>query len=259
MATPRADDWSWFPALALGVSFLKCILINAYHSTDFEVHRNWLAITHSLPVSKWYHENTSEWTLDYPPLFAWFEYSLSHVAQHFDKEMLVVQNLLYTSPATILFQRLSVIVTDIVFIYAVKECCRSVREEKGSKDLLGHPFFILAALLLWNFGLLIVDHIHFQYNGFLFGILLLSVARHLQGRHLEGALLFTVLLNLKHIYLYIAPAYGIFLLRSYCFTEDNTDGSVRWSSFSPVRLVALGSIVISVGALSFGPFIAMVQ
>uniref|UniRef100_A0AAZ3PT46 Alpha-1,3-glucosyltransferase n=1 Tax=Oncorhynchus tshawytscha TaxID=74940 RepID=A0AAZ3PT46_ONCTS len=224
MATPRADDWSWFPALALGVSFLKCILINAYHSTDFEVHRNWLAITHSLPVSKWYHENTSEWTLDYPPLFAWFEYSLSHVAQHFDKEMLVVQNLIYTSPATILFQRLSVIVTDIVFIYA---CF--------------HP------------------DIHFQYNGFLFGILLLSVARHLQGRHLEGALLFTVLLNLKHIYLYIAPAYGIFLLRSYCFTKDNTDGSVRWSSFSPVRLVALGSIVISVGALSFGPFIAMGQ
>uniref|UniRef100_A0A673WHW9 Alpha-1,3-glucosyltransferase n=3 Tax=Salmo trutta TaxID=8032 RepID=A0A673WHW9_SALTR len=259
MATPRVDDWSWFLALALGVSFLKCILINTYHSTDFEVHRNWLAITHSFPVSKWYHENTSEWTLDYPPLFAWFEYGLSHVAQHFDKEMLVVQNLNYTSPATVLFQRLSVIVTDMVFIYAVKECCRSVREEKGSKDLLGHPFFILAALLLWNFGLLIVDHIHFQYNGFLFGILLLSVARHLQGRHLEGALLFAVLLNLKHIYLYIAPAYGIFLLRSYCFTEDNTDGSVRWSSFSPLRLVALGSIVISVCALSFGPFIAMGQ
>uniref|UniRef100_A0AAY5K2P4 Alpha-1,3-glucosyltransferase n=1 Tax=Esox lucius TaxID=8010 RepID=A0AAY5K2P4_ESOLU len=207
---------------------------NWVHSTDFEVHRNWLAITHSLPVSKWYHESTSEWTLDYPPLFAWFEYGLSHVAQHFDKKMLVVQNLGYA-----------------IFI--------SRGKRKGSKDLLVRPYFILAALLLWNYGLLIVDHIHFQYNGFLCGILLLSVARHLQGRHLEGAFLFAVLLNLKHIYLYIAPAYGIFLLRSYCFTKDNTDGSVRWSSLSLVRLIALGSIVISVCALSFGPFIAMGQ
>ncbi|XP_046894684.1 probable dolichyl pyrophosphate Glc1Man9GlcNAc2 alpha-1,3-glucosyltransferase [Hypomesus transpacificus] len=259
MAAPMDESGSWFPALALGVSFLKCLLINAYHSTDFEVHRNWLAITHSLPVSKWYYENTSEWTLDYPPLFAWFECGLSHVAQHFDKEMLVVQNLAYASSATVLFQRLSVIVTDIVFIYAVRECCRTVRQNRSSRDVLGQPSFILAALLLWNFGLLVVDHIHFQYNGFLFGVLLLSIARHLQARHLEGALLFAVLLNLKHIYLYVAPAYGIYLLRSFCFTQDNTDGSLRWSSFSPVRLVALGSMVVSVFALSFGPFIAMGQ
>ncbi|XP_071369653.1 dolichyl pyrophosphate Glc1Man9GlcNAc2 alpha-1,3-glucosyltransferase, partial [Centroberyx affinis] len=101
--------------------------------------------------------------------------------------------------------------------------------------------------------------IHFQYNGFLFGFLLLSVARHFQSRHLQGALLFALLLNLKHIFLYIAPAYGIYLLRSYCFTQDNTDGSVRWSSFSPLRLAALGGIVSSVCALSFGPFIAMGQ
>ncbi|TMS14180.1 putative dolichyl pyrophosphate Glc1Man9GlcNAc2 alpha-1,3-glucosyltransferase [Larimichthys crocea] len=256
MAAPVVDGW--FPALALGVSLLKCLFINAYHSTDFEVHRNWLAITHSLPVSRWYHENTSEWTLDYPPLFAWFEFGLSHVAQHFDRNMLVVENLNYDSPMTVLFQRLSVIFTDVVFIFAVRECCRCVQKQKGSRDVLNRPSFVLAVLLLWNFGLLIVDHIHFQYNGFLFGFLLLSVAKHLQSQHLQGALLFAVLLNLKHIYLYVAPAYGIYLLRSYCFTQDNKDGSISWRSFSPLRLIALGSIVTSVCALSFGPFIAMV-
>ncbi|XP_026861761.2 probable dolichyl pyrophosphate Glc1Man9GlcNAc2 alpha-1,3-glucosyltransferase isoform X1 [Electrophorus electricus] len=268
MASPMNSDSGWFLALALGVSFIKCLLINAYHSTDFEVHRNWLAVTHSMPVSKWYYEATSEWTLDYPPFFAWFEYGLSHVAAYFDKEMLVVRNLNYASPATVLFQRLSVIVTDVVFIYAIKEfnswscaiyrCCKCLREDKG-KELLWKPSFILATLLLWNFGLIIVDHIHFQYNGFLFGVLLLSVARHFQSRHLEGALLFSVLLNLKHIYLYIAPAYGVFLLRCFCFTQSKTDGSVHWKSFSPFRFVVLGSIVLTTFALSFGPFIALGQ
>lgn len=42
-----------------------------------------------------------------------------------------------------------------------------------------------------------------------------------QSRHLQGALLFAILLNLKHIYLYVAPAYGVYLLRSYCFTRSN--------------------------------------
>uniref|UniRef100_A0A672S919 Alpha-1,3-glucosyltransferase n=1 Tax=Sinocyclocheilus grahami TaxID=75366 RepID=A0A672S919_SINGR len=241
MAALMTNDQSCFFALALGVSFLKCLLINAYHSSDFEVHRNWLALTHSLPVPQWYYEATSEWTLDYPPLFAWFEYGLSHIAWFFDKEMLVVQNLNYASPATILFQRLSVIVADVVFFYAVKECCKCLREDKG-KDLLGKPSFILTVLLLWNFGLLIVDRILGDLN-----------------RHFEGALLFSVLFNLKHIYLYIAPAYGIYLLRCFCFTQSNADGSLQWRSFSVVRLVTLGTIVLSTFAVSFGPFIALGQ
>ncbi|KAM8976757.1 dolichyl pyrophosphate Glc1Man9GlcNAc2 alpha-1,3-glucosyltransferase [Pelodytes ibericus] len=254
-----SGDGGWFVTLAVGVSLLKCLLIETYHSTDFEVHRNWLAITHSLPVSRWYYESTSEWTLDYPPFFAWFEYLLSTVAQYFDTEMLKVENLNYASYATVLFQRLSVITIDILFIYAAKQCCHCINVKKDRRDLLERPVFVLAALLLWNFGLLIVDHIHFQYNGFLSGILLLSIARLLQDRCVESAFLFAVLLNFKHIYLYVAPAYGIYLLRSYCFTRNNPDGSLCWRSFSLLRLVALALVVSLVFVVSFGPFAYMGQ
>ncbi|XP_077983602.1 dolichyl pyrophosphate Glc1Man9GlcNAc2 alpha-1,3-glucosyltransferase-like [Glandiceps talaboti] len=241
------------------VTIIKLLLIPSYRSTDFEVHRNWLALTHSLPVSEWYYEETSEWTLDYPPFFAWFECIMSYFAWFFDSQMLVVTNLNYASKATVVFQRLSVIVTDFLFIYAVKQFCSTLPVRKDKEDLMAQPKFIITVCLVANLGLLLVDHIHFQYNGFMFGIMLLSITRIIQGRNVEGAFWFAVLLNYKHIYLYIAPAYFIYLLRCYCFTESNQDKSVKWSSLKPERLTILGLIVITVCTVSFGPFIIMGQ
>jgi hypothetical protein len=66
-----------------------------------------MSITHSLPLSEWYRDTTSPWTLDYPPLFAWFEYLLSQVAAAFHPQMLVLRAAPYESWHTTLLQRTS--------------------------------------------------------------------------------------------------------------------------------------------------------
>ncbi|XP_067129846.1 dolichyl pyrophosphate Glc1Man9GlcNAc2 alpha-1,3-glucosyltransferase [Centruroides vittatus] len=243
------------------VTCIKFLFMNCYRSTDFEVHRNWLAITHSLPVSKWYYESTSQWTLDYPPLFAWFEFLLSHLAKFFDPAMLNVMKLNYATMPTVFFQRLSVIISDFVYIYAVKQFSHIVMERNrfNQNDPWIERGMIITMLLLWNPGLLMVDHIHFQYNGMLSGILLLSMARMIQEKYLEATFWFSVLLNMKHIYFYIAPAYFVYLLRHYCFIQSKKGSILEWKNFCIYNFLKLSFVVLSVFSISFGPFILMGQ
>ncbi|XP_050415081.2 probable dolichyl pyrophosphate Glc1Man9GlcNAc2 alpha-1,3-glucosyltransferase isoform X1 [Patella vulgata] len=250
--------------VAAAVTCFKLLLIPSYRSTDFEVHRNWLAITHSLPIRQWYTDKTSEWTLDYPPLFAWMEFFLSQIAKHFDPEMLRVKNLNYASDATILFQRLTVIVTDFMYLFAAKKFCdvcvkKTKGKESASSNIYQNPSLIMAVLLMANFGLLIVDHIHFQYNGVLMGIFILSIVCIYQNKFIQSALWFSILLNMKHIYLYVAPVYFVYLLRCYCYNPNKQGSKFSISSFSPLRLIYLGMIVLTVFGISFGPFIYMGQ
>lgn len=65
-------------------------------------------------------------------------------------------------------------------------------------------------------------------------------------KYIQSAFYFAVLLNMKHIFIYMAPVYFCFLLRHYC---------LRSFKEFVVNVVKLGSVVLLVTAASFGPFI----
>ncbi|XP_006460000.1 hypothetical protein AGABI2DRAFT_202561 [Agaricus bisporus var. bisporus H97] len=224
-------------------TMLKLLLYPAYRSTDFEVHRNWLAITHTLPISKWYYDTTSEWTLDYPPFFAYFEKLLSIPAYFVDSRIVDLNNLNYGGWSVIAYQRTTVILTELVLGAVLIRFIRGAIDPPTQR--------IISASIFLHPGFLIVDHMHFQYNGFLSGILLWSIYMARQGNKLASGILFAVLLNFKHIYMYLAPAYFIYLLRSFCMTPS---GQPEIKNF-----VSLANAVIGVFLASFGPFILMGQ
>lgn len=87
---------------------------------------------------------------------------------------------------------------------------------------------------------------HFQYNGFLLGILLASLGFLAEGRDLAGGFAFAVLICSKHLFMVAAPVYFVYLLRHYC-----RGGFLRGF----VRFSIMGAVVGVVFAVAFGPFL----
>ncbi|KAJ5239221.1 hypothetical protein N7468_003840 [Penicillium chermesinum] len=265
----HAGNWAasmaeLYPSLAqcaIVAGALKVLLFPAYKSTDFEVHRNWLAITHSLPIQEWYYEvgvsdssyaaviftpKVENVRMDprLPPFFAVFEWLLSQAAAYIDPAMLVVKNLGYDSWETIYFQRATVILTELVLACALSKYIKSTP--------LAHKqaAHVAALSIFLSPGLFIIDHIHFQYNGFMYGILVLSIVlARKQSTLLLSGILFAALLCFKHIYLYLSLAYFVYLLRVYCLDPKNVFRPRIWNT------IKLGVCIVGIFAIAFGPFV----
>lgn len=220
-------------------------------------------MTQSLSVGEWYHDTTSEWTLDYPPFFAYFEYVLGMFVPN--KDMLVVQSEPYVSETARWFQRTTVIVTDAVLFagvlaYAGTWSAKDTLDRKWSR----RKVIITVFLTLFNPALLIVDHVHFQYNGMLVGLLLLSISAIRARRDCLAAATYASLVMFKHLFVVCAPIYFVYMLRHYCFvphTSKATSRNVhddqnllpRRRRFSIVRFSHMALIVLTVVSLALGP------
>ena len=179
--------------------------------------------------------------------------------------MLIVENQKYDSWETVVFQKLSVVITELVLAYGLQRYVGPfnlaaathsnsnsfIKDAPTSQRKLAHAS---ALSILLSPGLLIIDHIHFQYNGFLYGVLVLSLlAARKQSTALLSGVLFAALLCLKHIYLYLAPAYFVFLLRTYCLSPRSVF-RIRFANCAK-----LGAALVVVFGLAFGPFVYLGQ
>jgi alpha-1,3-glucosyltransferase len=248
----------------LGMAAVKILLhSDAYFSTDLYVHRHWKALTRQLPAALWYFDDefvNTRHTLDYPPGFAMLEAFWSNVLPpevwptwwwHFwshqnvvndddgraplclqllpssdDQRMLTDVDLVGEDSVCLIYLRWTVLLGDVVLWWGAWQV--ATMTQGPSKTPWG-----LFLLLVLHPALLWLDHVHFQYNGLLLGLWMLSLASLLRGRpcshsrdyavhvwHGAAAVSFALLLTLKHLYLPLALWYTAYLLRRYCYTAD---------------------------------------
>mmetsp|Transcript_14521 Transcript_14521/g.36481 ORF Transcript_14521/g.36481 Transcript_14521/m.36481 type:complete len:543 (+) Transcript_14521:137-1765(+) len=269
------------PPLFLLATGLKILLFPSYRSTDFDVHRNWLAVTRQLPISEWYFNDVdggTVHTLDYPPAFAYFEYVLSNnpVVDWFLAEGDRCLELLpdsdnEPSEECVIYQRSTVVLFDVVFWAGTYFACWAYHYGKPSNfTMTSFCLIVLNPALLW------LDHIHFQYNGMMIGVFLASLGCLLMGNnvtikatpenpipkqplayhlyHLTGAALYATLLNFKHLYLPLAPLYFCYLLEKYCLTNAIPVGKSR-KEFLPQKFLLLGVVTVTFLVLPWVPFV----
>ncbi|KAH8739598.1 hypothetical protein FG386_001155, partial [Cryptosporidium ryanae] len=216
-------------------------------SHDFEVHRNWMAITYNKPLSEWYIENTSIWTLDYPIFFAYFEWILARFASIFDEKMLTLSAESYYTIKTLIFQRTSVIVSEFIFLIPSIQILNYSKKNTDPNSQYNSLFFTV-----FNASLILIDSIHFQYNCFIIGILLFTIFFSNEHPRISAAL-FTCLVFTKHYFLSIAPIWFIYLIYS-CYRDSK--GSIR--NFIHNSMVIL-IIVITVSAIAIFPLLTTKQ
>ncbi|KAH8885065.1 family 57 glycosyltransferase [Thozetella sp. PMI_491] len=210
---------------------------------DYEAQRHWMEITTQLPISQWYFHDLQWWGLDYPPLTAYHSWLCGKIGAIIDPSWFA----LYTSrgsedPNLKIFMRGTVIVSEyLVYIPAVVIFARrfskqnSVANWSASVALVG---------ILMQPGTILIDHVHFQYNTIMLGLVLASMSSMLTGRYMWASVFFVAALGFKQMALYYAFSVFAYLLGSCIFPRVN-----------PTRLLGIAATTVASFAILVLPIV----
>lgn len=208
-------------AIVVCSSLLKFLLFPAAHSTDLEVHRHWKALTVSRPLSQWYRDESSKWTLDYPPMFAYYEYIVGQLFSVVRPSLVDINNHDDGTWRTVYLLRATVLALDPLLALSASLYLCSLQQSTAPSNCMwwrwaptrgesNHLFVII--LLLFNPALIIVDNIHFQYNILPISSLFLSLLVVNSSAFTLAAIVFAVTVNLKHTLFPLALPLVIYVL-----------------------------------------------
>jgi alpha-1,3-glucosyltransferase len=203
-----------------------------------------MEITTQLPVSQWYFHDLEWWGLDYPPLTAYHSWLAGQIGSLINPAWFA----LHTSrglddPMLKVFMRATVIVSEyLVYVPAAVIFVRRLSTLQGVNSWVAS---IALVAILMQPGTILIDHVHFQYNTVMLGLVLASMSSLLAGRFMWSCVFFVAALGFKQMALYYAPAMFAYLLGSCIFPRINI------SRFLGIAIITLVSF-----AVLFAPIIA---
>ncbi|TQS34512.1 hypothetical protein Golomagni_05101 [Golovinomyces magnicellulatus] len=204
---------------------------------DYEAQRHWMEITTQLPISQWYFHDLEWWGLDYPPLTAYHSWVLGKLGSQINPEWFALYNSRGThDPNLKIFMRATVIISEyLIYIPAIILFVQSMT--KIHKTYAWNKNIALTAILLQP-GIILIDHVHFQYNTVMLGLVVACVSCLLERRLMWSCFFFVLALGFKQMALFYAPAIFAYLLGCCIFPKIN------FGRFFSILVTTLASFTI---------------
>lgn len=198
-----------------------------------------MEITTHLPISQWYFHDLDWWGLDYPPLTAYHSWVLGKIGGYINPSWFELYTSRGLDEETLkVFMRATVIVSE--YLIYVPAAVIFVRRFSRLSGVSAWEASVALVAILMQPGNILIDHVHFQYNTVMLGLVLASTSSLLAGRLLWASVFFVLALGFKQMALYYAPAIFAYLVGVCFFPRLNP---LRFLSIAIITLLSFAALL----------------